>query len=83
MELPLGVYSGRSAQKIGMSMDTAVVNMIYLVHAVFFIRILFIRIIRLKSEKNKNYLRIMFRLRSWCGTVKSRFFLVFSYLCKN
>ena len=43
-------------------------------HAIFFTRILFIRIIRLKSDRNKNYyLRIMFRLRSCCGTFKSCF----------
>ena len=33
--------------------------LLYAVHAFFFIRILFIRIIRLRSEKNKNNLRII------------------------
>ena len=46
----------------------------------FFIRILFIRIIRLKSEKSKNYLRIMFRLRSCCGLFKSYFSQIFLYI---
>ena len=43
------------------------------IHAFFFIRIFFIRIIRLNSDKNKNHLRIIFRLRSCCGTFKSCF----------
>ena len=33
--------------------------MTFIIHALFFIRILFIRIIRLRSGKNKNNLRII------------------------
>ena len=43
-------------------------------------RILFIRIIRLKSEKSKNYLSIMFRLKSCCCTFKS-YFPWYSHIC--
>ena len=49
----------------------------------FYIRILFIRTIRLKSKKNKNHLRIMFRLRSCCCTFNSFIILAFLYLFKS
>ena len=52
------------------------------IHTFFFIRILFIRIIRLKSENSKNDIRIILRVRSCCCSLKGYFCPIFSYKLK-
>ena len=55
---------------------------IFMLHT-FYYKNFFIRIIRLKSENNKNYLRIILRLRSCSCQFKSYLNLVFSYVKIN